>query len=111
VSAELGRPPLRLGEGARQRILEATWPGNVRELANALERAAILADGDVLRGEDLQVLTTVPKTRSAGTLEEIEREAIRRALEEVSGNRRRAAERLGMGERTLYDKLKRYGIG
>jgi len=73
--------------------------------------AAILADGDVLRGEELQVLTTVPRTRSAGTLEEIEREAIRRALEEVSGNRRRAAERLGMGERTLYDKLKRYGIG
>jgi len=110
ISAQLGRPPLRLDERARERILQAAWPGNVRELANALERAAILADGDVLRGEDLQVLTTVPTTRSAGTLEEIEREAIRRALEEVSGNRRRAAERLGMGERTLYEKLKRYGI-
>ena len=110
VSAELGRPPLRLDAGARERILQAAWPGNVRELANALERAAILADGDVLRGEDLQVLTTVPKTRSAGTLEEIERDAIRRALDEANGNRRRAAERLGMGERTLYDKLKRYGI-
>jgi two-component system response regulator FlrC len=111
ISAQLGRPPLRLDDGARERILQAAWPGNVRELANALERAAILADGDVLRGQDLQVLTAVPRTRSASTLEEIEREAIRRALEEVSGNRRRAAERLGMGERTLYDKIKRYGIG
>jgi two-component system, NtrC family, response regulator AtoC len=110
ISAQLGRPPLRLDDGARDRILQAAWPGNVRELANALERAAILADGDVLRGQDLQVLTAVPRTRSASTLEEIEREAIRRALEEVSGNRRRAAERLGMGERTLYDKIKRYGI-
>ena len=63
-----------------------------------------------LRSIDLQVLTAVPRTRSASTLEEIEREAIRRALEEVSGNRRRAAERLGMGERTLYDKIKRYGV-
>ena len=44
------------------------------------------------------------------TLGESERDAIRRALEEVSGNRRRAAERLGLGEWTLYDKLKRYGM-
>lgn len=45
------------------------------------------------------------------TMEKIEREAIRHALEDVGGNRRKAAERLGIGERTLYEKLKRYGIG
>jgi two-component system response regulator FlrC len=111
LSADLGRPALRLDDVARTRILQGAWPGNVRELTNALERAVILADGDTLRGDDLQVSTTLPSSgSSAGTMEEIEAEAIRRALQEVGGNRRRAAERLGMPERTLYDKLKRYGI-
>ena len=95
ISAELRRP----------------WRGNVRELANTLERAAILADGDVIRGDDLQVAITVPNGDTAGrTMEDIEREAIRQALAEVDGNRRRAAERLGIGERTLYEKLKRFGM-
>jgi two-component system response regulator FlrC len=112
LSADLGRPPLRLDDVARKRIQQGTWPGNVRELSNALERAAILADGDTLHGHDLQVSTVLPSGGAAttGTMEEIEAEAIRRALLEVGGNRRRAAERLGMPERTLYDKLKRYGI-
>jgi DNA-binding NtrC family response regulator len=84
----------------------------VRELANALERAAILADVDTLRGADL----TLSRTQAGdppdhATMAEIEREAIRRTLEEVGGNRRLAAERLGIGLRTLYDKLKRYEIG
>ncbi|MBI4501018.1 MAG: helix-turn-helix domain-containing protein [Gemmatimonadetes bacterium] len=66
----------------------------------------------MVRGEDLQVSAAVsggdPQRR---TMEKIEREAIRHALEDVGGNRRKAAERLGIGERTLYEKLKRYGIG
>jgi two-component system response regulator FlrC len=83
----------------------------VRELANALERAAILAEGGVVRGEDLRVSVTLPAAGPGGrTMEEIERDAIRRALDEVGGHRRRAAERLGIGERTLYDKLRRHGI-
>jgi two-component system response regulator FlrC len=83
----------------------------VRELGNALERAAILADGDVVLGEDLQVSLTVSGDGAPGqTMDEIERAAIQRALEEVGGNRRRAAERLGIGERTLYEKLKRYAM-
>jgi two-component system response regulator FlrC len=113
LSADLGRPPLRLDDVARKRIQQGTWPGNVRELSNALERAAILADGDTLRGQDLQVSTVLPSggvAPTTGTMDEIEAEAIRRALREMGGNRRRAAERLGMPERTLYDKLKRYGI-
>jgi len=111
ISAELRRPPLRLDDVARERILQGAWRGNVRELANALERAAILADGDVLRGEDLHVSITVPSGGASGrTMDEIEREAIRRALDDAGGNRRRAAEQLGIGERTLYDKLKRYGF-
>jgi len=109
ISADLGRPALRLGDRVRERLLEGSWPGNVRELSNTLERAAILADGDVVRGEDLQI-SIAPVSGQADTIEEIERQAIRRALDEVGGNRRRAAERLGMGERTLYEKIKRYGL-
>ena len=112
ISAELGRPALQLARPARERILQCAWPGNVRELANALERAAILAEGDVLRGDDLRVSMTLPGSGPGGrTMQEIERDAIRQALDEAGGNRRRAAQQLGIGERTLYDKLKRYGIG
>jgi len=112
ISAQLARPLLRLDDSARQRILEGAWPGNVRELANALERAAIMADGDVVRGEDLEISKRPPPSLAgAVTMDEVEREAIRTALDATGGNRRKAAERLGIGERTLYEKLKRYGIG
>jgi transcriptional regulator with GAF, ATPase, and Fis domain len=115
IVRELKRPSLALSSGAARRLQEHHWPGNVRELRNALERAAILADGDTLR-EDHLWLEGVPRpagpapTVELKPLAELEREAIMRTLEAVGGNRRRAAEVLGIGERTLYDKLKRYGV-
>ncbi|MGE5175557.1 MAG: sigma-54-dependent transcriptional regulator [Hyphomicrobiales bacterium] len=112
VSADLNRAPLRLDAGARRAIASAAWPGNVRELANALERAAILVDGDVI---DAAAVRSAAAARPAGAkgrpLDELEREAIERALVETGGNRRIAAERLGIGLRTLYEKLKRYRVG
>jgi len=109
IGRDLGRPGLRLGAQAQQAVVDADWPGNVRELANALERAAILADGPELRARDLGTLARA-RSPSGGSLSEVEREAIARTLAEVGGNRRVAAERLGIGLRTLYDKLKRYGL-
>jgi two-component system response regulator FlrC len=112
ISAELGRPPLRLDAEAEARIRGAHWSGNIRELANALERAAILADGDLVAGEALLISpAAAPGGNAATTMSDIEREAIRRALSEVGGNRKLAAERLGIGVRTLYEKLKRYEEG
>ncbi len=110
IAADLGRPGLTLSDGARALIAAAPWPGNIRELANTLERAAILAETNRIEGRDV-----APSAPSAGataptTMEDIEREAIRSALASVGGNRRLAAERLGIGERTLYDKLKRYDL-
>lgn len=115
IAADVGRAPLQLDDAARERISQGAWRGNVRELGNALEHAAILADGNVVRGDDFQVSLMLPAESApgggaGGTMEDIERQAIGRALEESSGNRRRAAERLGIGERTLYEKIKRYGI-
>jgi two-component system response regulator FlrC len=86
----------------------------VRELANALERAAIVSGGDRITPKDLVVGPGVPSSQSgrgARSLEEIERDAIHRALAAQGGNRRAAAEQLGIGLRTLYEKLKRYQEG
>ena len=111
IAADLGRGNLTLSDDAAARLIEAPWPGNVRELVNALERAAILSGGDRITPKDLVVGLGVPPSQSGrGTrsLEEIERDAIRRALAAAGGNRRAAAEQLGIGLRTLYEKLKRY---
>ena len=113
-TAALGKPPLALSQAALAHLESAPWPGNVRELSNVLERAAILADGPALELEHLQLspMDSSPPVRSDGsTLADLERAAIERALAEVGGNRRLAAERLGIGVRTLYDKLKRYDLG
>ena len=111
IAADLGRSALRLDDDAIRRIQQAPWPGNVRELNNTLERAAILAEGDVIRGTDLPLTSGVSRpAEESRTMTDIERDAIREALDEVGGNRRLAAERLGIGVRTLYEKLKRYEI-
>jgi two-component system response regulator FlrC len=116
IGAQLGRPGLRLEEDALVRLAAAPWRGNVREMANALERAAILAEGTLIRAADLDVSGTGAEGtisgdgKSPGTMADIERLAIQRTLAEVNGNRRIAAERLGIGLRTLYDKLRRYEL-
>ncbi|PRQ06186.1 sigma-54-dependent transcriptional regulator [Enhygromyxa salina] len=123
IGSELGRPQLRLSNDAHDVLEAASWPGNVRELANTLERAAILADGDALGGELLFALPGRPRSArvqarahaalgdgAPPTLAELEQQAILAALEHHDGNRRKAADALGIGLRTLYDKLKRYEL-
>ncbi len=124
IRRDLKRAALSLDAEAERCLRDASWPGNVRQLANALERAAILAEGDTIGAEHLDGLAAqtelAPAAGSAAlpggdalppvTLDALEREAIVRALDAVSGNRRLAAERLGIGLRTLYDKLKRYQL-
>jgi len=114
ICGDLGRPPLRLDDSVGAFLRKAHWPGNVRELANVLERAAILAEGDRLGAADLAATVGSPD-RGAGrklprTMAEMEEAAVREALEAADGHRKKAAEILGIGERTLYDKLKQYGI-
>jgi two-component system response regulator FlrC len=112
IAADLKRPLQKLTTAAEQRLLTAAWRGNVRELANALERAAILADGDIIDASHLWI-DEAPAPRSSSVIKplaELEREAILHALTATDGNRRKAAELLGIGERTLYDKLKKYGV-
>jgi two-component system response regulator FlrC len=115
VAARMGRPGLTLSPDAKAGLVAAAWPGNARELANVLERAAIMTDGAVIEVEHVLLdptTTPVGATPTSGgrTLDELERDAIVAALAAASGNRRMAAERLGIGLRTLYEKLKRYRL-
>jgi two-component system response regulator FlrC len=114
IARQLGRPSFQLDQAAEAALVRYPWPGNVRELANVLERAAILADGQAI-SKDLLVLglpsPSAPEPAADdGTLEELEKQAIRRALAATGGNRKQTAARLGIGLRTLYDKLRAYGI-
>jgi len=107
----LGRPLATLNDDARAQLERRSWRGNIRELANTLERAVILAEGSTLEAAHFQIEgdSTAPPSPQ-GSLADLEREAIKRALVAASGNRKQAAEQLGIGLRTLYDKLKRYGL-
>ncbi len=111
IAREIGRPGLRIGSDVNEALAGADWPGNVRELANALERAAILANGTELAMADLVLPSrSLAPAGPPESLSDVERETIARVLAETGGNRKKAATRLGIGLRTLYDKLKRYGL-
>jgi transcriptional regulator with PAS, ATPase and Fis domain len=108
--------------GALERLAAHDWPGNVRELRNAIERAVLLARGDVIRPVDIVVGVageTEPRHPSLdGTLEDTaerwrqagEAARIRRALEASGGDKTRAAEDLGVPLRKLAQKMKELGI-
>jgi DNA-binding NtrC family response regulator len=110
-----GRPPLVLAPETARLLLAWEWPGNVRELQNVLERAAILARGAVITPDLLPVeiaesavaahRTAAPARDDGGTLSDLERQAILDTLEQTGGNRRLAAERLGISLRTLQYRL------
>lgn len=88
------------------------WPGNVRELENVIERAVILCDSEKLSTENL----SIPATGSMEgkmvnpSLEELERDHILRILKEANGNQTKASQMLGIDRKTLYLKLRKYGI-
>jgi transcriptional regulator with GAF, ATPase, and Fis domain len=97
------------------------WPGNVRELENAVERAVVLARGDVVTPADMPEAVqrsegdstlqrrVVIRFEVGQSLETLEREAVQRTLEVVGGNREAAASLLGIGVATLYRRLREMG--
>jgi two-component system response regulator HydG len=108
---------LRLSPATMERLLRYPWPGNVRELENAMERAAILAQADMIEPGDLPphvtaglALGPAPSLGSPQTLAETERILIMQTLERSGWNHSRTAESLGIGRTTLWRKLKEYGI-
>jgi two-component system response regulator AtoC len=125
VAARLGQRfgrPLSLSDSAIAWMEHQEWPGNVRQLENAIERAAVLSDKPILDKEDLHAVPPLrAEERGSGgeagdavslkdAVEVAERQAIAAALKATDGNRRAAAERLGVSLRTLFYKMDRYGI-
>jgi transcriptional regulator of acetoin/glycerol metabolism len=94
-------------------LLKYHWPGNIRELQNVIERSVILGNETILL-KDLPSALAEPieckPEDSAGSLKNLEREAILKALENANGNRRKAAHVLGISKRTLQYRLKAYGL-
>jgi len=113
-AAETAKRVQGFAPGAMRLLTAYAWPGNVRELRNVVERAVILADGEVIREEHLPpgleaAAPDVSLRLPPGlTLEEVERQYLLAALERAGGSKLRTAESLGISEKTLYNKLNRY---
>jgi transcriptional regulator with GAF, ATPase, and Fis domain len=107
------RPPLLLGD-AKQALVEHAWWGNVRELKNVVHRLVLTRSGETLDADDICPLLNHRKALhrpQVVPLRDIERETILEALRRFHGNRTRTAQALGIGRRTLQNKLKRLGVG
>jgi DNA-binding NtrC family response regulator len=110
--------PKRISPEVMRHFQSYRWPGNVRELKNTLESMMVLAEGEVLTERDLpqQILdaaqsAATPREIPTGlTMEELERLAITKALDQFNGNRTHAANRLGISVRTLQRKLRQYEL-
>jgi two-component system response regulator HydG len=95
------------------------WPGNVRQLHNVVENMVVLTGEETLGVDDLpEEIHSPPAALSEGayselagiSIEEAEKQLIRNTLKMLNGNREKAATLLGIGERTLYRKIKEYGL-
>ncbi len=114
---DLGKRPLILSDRAMESLLSYAWPGNVRELRNLMERAAVLAESqeidDVFGSMEAPVARTDDEQTEfdlALAVAEVERRTILQALAATDNHKPRAAELLGIGNRTLWTKLKKHGI-
>ncbi|MEM9554416.1 MAG: sigma 54-interacting transcriptional regulator [Acidobacteriota bacterium] len=105
LAERFGRPLPRLDTADRRWMLEHPWPGNLRQLRNVLERALVIAEGDVLEVEPPTDSDSAPRP-----LAEVERDEIRRALAHTRGHQGRAAALLGISRKALWEKRKRYGL-
>jgi len=120
LSEQHGKSVHGLSPRIKKFLYQYDWPGNVRELRNCLEHMVVVTGDDELGEDDLpeyllDKLETAPQENSleamAGQpLEEVEKQHIVRTLELVDGNREKAAELLGIGERTLYRKIEKYDL-
>jgi two-component system response regulator HydG len=117
VARNYDKPILEISPDTRQRLAAYEWPGNVRELRNAIEHMAVVTTDAVLGVDDLPDYIAPGEAAAPEapqlvgmSIEDAERELIRNTLAAVSGNRVEAAKTLGIGERTLYRKIKEYDL-
>jgi Response regulator containing CheY-like receiver, AAA-type ATPase, and DNA-binding domains len=106
--------PLMLTQKAIDKMKKYTWPGNIRELENVLEKAAVMAEGSLIREEDINLDNpiaggNIPQTMKE-RVEDFEREILNRAFEQFHGDRKQVADFLGVSKTNLFDKIHKYGI-
>ena len=120
-ATENSRTPITWSREAWELLVHYHYPGNVRELENIVQRAVILARGDVITTDDLPAAMKTLQPESAadrsdditdlpGKVERLEKELVLEALRQNDGNQSRAAGQLGLSERNLRYRLKKWGI-
>jgi DNA-binding NtrC family response regulator len=111
-AARYRKPLTGFDRGAIEALHAHTWPGNVRELDHAVERAVLLASGEVVRAGDfaLEAATSSAASLEEMTLEDVERVLIQKALARFGGNVSQAAKTLGLSRSALYRRLKAHGL-
>ena len=102
---------MRLSADAKEKLKQQPWFGNIRELEHTIEKAVIITDGDTLESTDFDF----PRKKDAPmkevtTLEEMEYNMIKNAMDKYNGNLSLVASQLGISRQTLYNKIKRYEI-
>ena len=112
ANADLGRDVIGLDDKASERIASYAWPGNLRELNNVMRRATLLAKGKHIGLSDLErsMAPSTPTEPLALHDELTEQQRIEAALRATGGNKSKAAQLLAVDRKTLYNKMKRYGI-
>ena len=118
-STQYGRAITSISEGAKKKLLAHPWYGNIRELQHSIEKAVILCDDNELQESNLElsnmIAPPVPERSEnmeapVQTLDEMEKDLVKRAVDQCNGNLSQAAATLGITRQTLYNKMKRYGI-
>ena len=117
-AAKMSKPIARIDDDAMTALTQYDWPGNVRQLIHVVQNTVVVADGETVRHDDVPVEVRLSDAGESGgigslagmSLDQIEKQAIRNTLKMTAGNREAAARMLGIGERTLYRKLKEYGL-
>lgn len=107
-----GKAAMRLSPDAKEKLKAQPWFGNIRELEHTIEKAVIIAEESVLDGNDFDFPRTKkePAPQEATTLEEMEYNMIKNAMDKYSGNLSLVASQLGISRQTLYNKIKRYEL-
>lgn len=102
---------LKISSSALELLNNYSWPGNIREIQHLTERAVIMAEGKIIKKEDF-ALKEDKQSYNADVInvEDLEKQAIMRAIEKNNGNLTKASEELGLGRSTLYRKMKKYGF-
>jgi DNA-binding NtrC family response regulator len=108
---EMGKEIRGISEGAVRILMNNDWPGNARELRNVIERAVVVAKGNIVTEADITLpSTTSDAAHRTKSLEEIEKAHIQVVLNENQWNIVRSAHALGIDRVTLYNKIKKFDL-